>query len=157
MKANELMKKYGMKPHEENGSYVEKHYFHEHSDRPASGSIYYYIAPGEVTKFHRIDCDEYWCHNAGSDVEIWAFTPDGVLKKHILGTSDKAEPFVYFKKGEIFASRLGKDADDGAFITCITVPRFSYGGFEVIEREEMTALYPESYGFWTDEKEKTDV
>ena len=148
MRASDLMKKYAMDRHAENGAYVEKHY---HSDKPGradSGSIYYYVAPGEVTKFHRIDCDEYWCHNAGSDIELWSFTTEGVLRKHVLGTSGSAEPFVFFRRGEIFASRLRADSPDGAFITCITVPRFTYEGFEMIGKEEMLRRYPESSGFW---------
>ena len=148
MRADELMKKYGMARHAENGAYVEKHYPSDKPGRADSGSIYYYLAPGETTKFHRIDCDEYWCHNAGADIEIWSFTPVGGLKKLILGTSEAAEPFVFFKRGEIFASRLRADSPDGAFITCITVPRFTYEGFELIEKEEMLARYPESANFW---------
>ena len=148
MKANELIKKYSMNPHIENGAFIEKHYKSDKDGRPDSGSIYYYVAPGEITEFHSIDCDEYWSHNAGSDIEIWSFSPDGKLKKHILGTSENAEPLVFFKRGEIFASRLSGDSPDGSFITCITVPRFTYEGFELIEKERMIELYPESSEFW---------
>ena len=148
MRADELMKKYAMDRHVENGAYVERHYLSDKPGRADSGSIYYYVAPGEITKFHRIDCDEYWCHNAGADIEIWSFTPEGVLRKLVLGTSEAAEPFVLLKRGEIFASRLFADSSDGAFITCITVPRFTYEGFEVIEKEKMMELYPESSDFW---------
>ena len=147
MRASDLIKRYAAERHAENGAYIERHYSSDKPGRAASGSIYYYVAPGEITKFHRIDCDEYWCHNAGSDVEIWSFTPDGLLKKHVLGTSEKAEPFAFFAKGEIFASRLPADSDDGAFITCITVPRFTYDGFKVIEKEDMIRLYPSSSEF----------
>lgn len=132
----------------ENGAYIEKHYLSDKPGRPDSGSIYYYVAPGEITQFHRIDCDEYWCHNAGADIEIWSFTPEGVLRKCVLGTSGSAEPFVFFRRGEIFASRLPAQSSDGAFITCITVPRFTYEGLEVIEKEEMLERYPQSSDFW---------
>lgn len=149
MKAKDLFIKYAMERHPENGSYIENHYESDTAGRAGSGSIYYYVAPGDTTEFHRIDCDEYWCHNAGADIEIWSFAPDGTLKKHLLGTSEKAEPLVFFKMGEIFASRLSGDSPDGAFITCITVPRFSYDGFEIIEKEKMTGLFPEASDFWT--------
>lgn len=148
MKASELMKKYNMGQHVENGAYVEKHYISDEPGRAASGSIYYYVAPGEKTEFHRIDCDEYWCHNAGADIEVWSFTPEGALKKYVLGTSEDAEPFVFLKRGEIFASRLSAQSTDGAFITCITVPRFTYEGFEMIEKAEMLERYPRSADFW---------
>lgn len=147
MKAKDLFSRFSMESHLENGSFLERHYKSDTAGRADSGSIYYYVAPGEITKFHRIDCDEYWCHNAGSDIEIWSFTQDGTLKKHILGTSETAEPLAFFKSGEIFAARLSEESQDGAFITCITVPRFSYEGFEIIEYEKMAELFPESSGF----------
>ena len=148
MKADELIKNYSMDRHIENGAYIERHYVSDKPGRAESGSIYYYVAPGEITEFHRIDCDEYWCHNAGADIEIWSFSPNGKLKKHILGTSEKAEPLIFFQRGEIFASRLPKDSPDGAFITCITIPRFSYEGFEMVDKEKMITLYPEASDFW---------
>ena len=148
MKASELIKKYLMDRHPENGAFIEKHYASDHPGRADSGSILYYVAPGEITKFHRIDCDEYWCHNAGEDLEIWSFTPEGELRKLLLGTSGQAEPFVFFRRGEIFASRLPESSTDGALVTCITVPRFSYEGFEILKKEEMLARYPESANFW---------
>ena len=148
MKASELIKKYLMDRHPENGAFIEKHYVSDQPGRADSGSILYYVAPGEKTEFHRIDCDEYWCHNAGADLEIWSFTPEGTLRKQILGTSGHAEPFVFFRRGEIFASRLPESSPDGALVTCITVPRFTYEGFEILKKEEMLALYPESSSFW---------
>ena len=148
MKASELMKKYAMELHIENGTYVEKHYPSDKPGRPDSGSIFYYVAPGETTQFHRIDCDEYWIHNAGSDIEIWSFSPDGKLNKFVLGTSASAEPLVFLKRGEIFASRLSETNQDGAFLTCITVPRFTYDGFEMFDKETMIELYPEAAEFW---------
>lgn len=148
MTAKDLMKKYKMTPHIENGAFLERHYASDAPGRAASGSIFYYIAPGECTEFHRIDCDEYWCHNAGADAEIWSFAPDGTHKKYLLGTSETAEPFVFFRSGEVFASRLSDQSLDGAFLTCITVPRFSYAGFERIDKETMLRQYPESAEFW---------
>lgn len=148
MKARELMQKYAMEPHVENGSFLERHYPAAEPGRPESGSIFYYVAPGEHTEFHRIDCDEYWCYNAGEALEIWSFGPDGTLRRQLLGTCEDAQPFAFFRRGEIFASRLRKDAEDGCFVTCITVPRFCYEGFELFEKEKMIALFPEAEAFW---------
>lgn len=148
MKAEELVRRYTMEKHLENGIFIERHYESDTPGRAESGSIFYYVAPGEITEFHRIDCDEYWCYNAGSTIEIWSFDIDGTLRRLLLGTEEGAEPFVFFRRGEIFASRLPKDAEDGTFVTCVTVPRFSYDGFEMIERETMLEMYPESAEFW---------
>lgn len=148
MKASELIKKYTMEKHIENGAFIERHYVDDENKRAESGSIYYYVAPGEITEFHRIDCDEYWCYNAGATIETWSFDKDGKLKKQLLGITEGAEPFIFFRRGEIFASRLSKDSKDGTFVTCITVPRFTYDGFEKFEKEEIAAMYPEAAEFW---------
>ena len=151
MNAKELSTKYEMTRHAESGLFFERHYVSDEPGRAASGSICYYVAPGERTGFHRIDCDEYWCHNAGCDLEVWSFSPDGTLRKLLLGVSEAAEPFLFFKKGEVFASRLSAQSPDGAFLTCITVPRFSYEGAELIEKDAMLARFPASADFWAQE------
>lgn len=148
MKAKDFIAKYAMDRHIENGVFIEKHYASDAEGRAESGSILYYVSPGEYTQFHRIDCDEYWCFNAGSSVEIWSFEENGNLRKLQLGISENAEAFVFLRRGEIFASRLAPDAEDGTLITCITVPRFSYSGFELIEKEKMLERYPQSADFW---------
>ena len=79
MNTEELAKSFGMKVHEENGLFVERHYEHKGPERPASGSIYYFVDKDEKTEFHRIDCDEYWCYNSGSTIELWIIYPDGKL------------------------------------------------------------------------------
>ena len=149
-KAKDLIKRYSMQQHIENGAFIERHYACDTTGRASSGSIYYYVSPCERTEFHRIDCDEYWCYNAGDDLELWSFDKDGVLHRQLLGTGEGAEPVAYFARGEIFASRLPAKCTDGTFVTCITVPRFSYDGFELIEKEKMIEMYPESALFWTD-------
>ena len=151
MRADQLIKNYVMEEHVEHGIFVERHYTASGEVRPASGNIYYYVAPGERTQFHRIDCDEYWCHNAGSKLELWVIHHDGLLEKLYCGNDSNAEPCIRFAKGDIFAARLENDADDGAFITCITVPRFSYDGFEMFDKSEMIRNYPETKMFWAED------
>ena len=148
VKAEELIKRYNAGEHVENGLFIECHYAAEGNGRPASGSIYYYVKPGERTQFHKIDCDEYWSYNAGGTLELWVIGLDGKLRVKYCGITEGAEPTVRFAAGEIFASRLDKDSPDGTFVTCITVPRFSYDGFQLLEQEEITSLYPDTAKFW---------
>ena len=148
MRAKELIEKYAMEEHVENGKFIERHYEHTDSSRAASGTIYYYVSPGEKTEFHRIDCDEYWVYNAGETIELWVINNDKKLELRFCGITDNAEPCVRFAAGEIFASKLPAGAKDGCFVSCITVPRFSYEGFELIAKEEMLQEYPEMAGFW---------
>lgn len=151
IKAKDLIKNYKMEKHEENGIFIEcneKSNPTKNNERPSSGFIYYYVSPGEKTQFHKIDCDEYWSHNAGSTLEIWTVDKNGNLNIKHCGTEKRAEPTILFKKGEIFASKLPKTSIDGSFITCITVPRFNYEGFKIIEKEEIIKKYPKTKKFW---------
>lgn len=148
MTAEELMGRFSMEKHIENGAFTERHYAHNGAGRPASGSIYYYVAPGEATQFHRIDCDEYWCFNLGSPLEVWQLAPDGALTVTTLGADADCEPLVYISRGTVFAARNRAGGTEGTFLTCITVPRFSYDGFELISEDDMRAIFPASARFF---------
>lgn len=145
--AEELMKRYCMAPHVENGSFIERHYEADPSVRAASGSIYYYVAPGEITQFHRIDCDEYWCYTAGAPLSIWTIDENGAISVSGFGIEEGCEPVIYFRKGVTFASK-NLSSSDGTFLSCITVPRFSPEGFEMFSKEEIIAAYPEAKSFY---------
>lgn len=148
MKASEIAKRFGMKVHEENGLFVETHYKHSGEGRPLSGSIYYYVNPGERTEFHRIDCDEYWIYNAGSTLELWVIDPEGNFQIKKCGITEDAQPNIYIAKGSIFGSRQVSDQYDGTLVTAITVPRFKYEGFELFTKEEIVKKYPVLADFW---------
>lgn len=134
--AESLMQRYSMDPHVENGAFVEKHFEHKGDGRASSGSIYYYVAPGEVTKFHSIDCDEYWCYIKGSPLEISMIDEDNNLTKTMLGIEEGCEPVVYVRKGMIFGSKHPKKCSEGTFLSCITVPRFDPEGFKLYEDDD---------------------
>ena len=148
MTSYNLAKRFGMKVHEEKGLFIERHYESKSPERAASGSIYYYVDKDEKTDFHRIDCDEYWCYNAGSTLEIWLITADGKLIIRKCGITEDAEPTIYIPKGVIFASRHSNNCIEGTFVTAITVPRFKYEGFELFSKEEIINKYPFVSSFW---------
>ena len=148
MTAESLMKHFSMEEHPENGSFVEKHYIHTGDDRPASGMMYYYVAPGERTEFHVIDCDEYWCYSAGSPLEIWCVDENGEVSVKLLGIEEGCEPGIYLRRGVTFASKHPGSTEEGTFLVCITVPRFRYEGFTLISRETMTERCPETTAFF---------
>ena len=148
MTAKEIMQSFCMEAHAENGSFVEKHYKNTEPGRPASGSMYYYVDADEITEFHKIDCDEYWCYTAGSALDIWLFDENGELTVKKLGIQEGCEPAVYVRKGTVFASKHPEKCSDGTFLVCITVPRFDYAGFTLIPKDEMIQKYPQSIEFY---------
>lgn len=148
MKVDELVKYYRMDVHEENGAYLERHYKAGDEERPASGSIYYYLGPKELAQFHVIDCDEYWAYSGGSPLEIWQFSPTGELTRSRLGLGLGLEPLVYIPAGTWFGAKHFAGAEEGTFLSCITVPRFQYEGWRLISEQEITEKYPEAKEFY---------
>lgn len=149
MTAEELVKYHNMSAHPENGAYIEKHYEDCGSGRAASGSIYYYVGPSELTEFHHIDCDEYWCFTEGNPLEVWLVDPaDGSTEIKMLGTEPGCEPLIYVPRGKIFASRHRAGCTEGTFLSCITVPRFDPAGFTMLSRGEMLDRFPAVQDFY---------
>lgn len=147
MQAKELNRKYCRDEHIERGTFVELGEQRRPGVRDAHGAIYYYVAPGEHTKFHRIDCDEYWCYHAGADLEVWCID-DGHISVTRLGCGEDCVPLLLIRQGTIFASRSRKDAEDGTFLSCITVPRFAYKEFTMWEESEIRTAFPELAAFY---------
>ena len=137
MTADDLAKKYNLQPHEENGAYFERHYIAPKNIRAASGAIYYYLAAKEKAQFHQIDCDEYWAYVLGSPLELWLIDGTKKISRQILGIEKNAEPLIYVPQGTIFGARHLDGAEDGTFLSCITVPRFDYKGWKLFSKEEM--------------------
>ena len=148
MKASELIQRYNLEPHLENGTFIERHYPAPPGVRAPSGSMYYYLAPEEKSVFHVIDCDEYWCYHEGTALELWMIGPDHRLNRSLLGTGADAEPLIHIPAGTIFAARHTQDRSDGTFLSCITVPRFRYEGSRLLTRTEVCEFCPEAGAFW---------
>ena len=146
MTAEELLQKYPMEGHPENGLFLERHYPHTGPGRAASGGIHFYVAPGDRTVFHRIDCDEWWAFHAGADLDVWVVDPEGALTIHTLGEGGALLAFV--PRGCIFAARHGDMARGGSFVSNITVPRYSTDSLELFTKEQMLALCPAVAAFW---------
>lgn len=146
--AESLVKRYSLSDHVENGAFIERHYPDDSGRRPASGSIYYYVSPHELTKFHEIDCDEYWCYIKGSPLEIWVVDTDGNIRRERLGIEEGCEPIVLLRAGMIFGSRHFRDETEGTFLSCITVPRYEDAGFRLYEKEEILEKHPGLMGFF---------
>lgn len=147
--AESLAERFGLTAHVENGAFALRHYPSEEPGRPSSGAIYYYVAPEEYSKFHRLDCDEYWCYVKGSPLELWQFDEDGRLTVSMLGVGDGCEPLIWLRHGVTFGSRHRPGETEGTFLSCLTVPRFTYEGFVLVEDDEILRLYPAAKDFFS--------
>jgi len=149
MRADELAVRFRMEPHVEGGSFVElNEAVPEGVGRAPSGAIYYHLGSEEFSDFHVLDSDEYWLWHAGSTLEIWEAGEDGRMLIRRLGIEDGAEPCLLLKAGVVFGARHLSCAEDGTFVSCVTVPRFSYENYRILPKEEMLEKYPTSAAFY---------
>jgi len=118
----------------------------EKDGRPLAGSIYFLLDAGEVSRFHRIDCDEIWYYHEGCGMKITVLTENG-REEILLGMNlqEGEQAMAVIPKGLPFAAE-NLDPDGFTFVSCVTTPGFEYAGFRLLSADEVRAQCPEHYG-----------
>ncbi len=111
-----------------------------HGDRAASTAIYFLLAGEDFSAFHRIAGDEMWHFYAGSGLQIIVIDPGGGLSELRLDGVGAFQAVV--PGGCWFASRVA-DGVGFALVGCTVAPGFDFADFELAEREELVAVYPQ--------------
>ncbi len=135
-----------LKPHPEGGFYAEV--FRSATSvevkqgiRSASTSIYYLLAEGDRSVFHRLSSDETWYFHDGDPLQLILLSGDDKLVSHLLGNhrGEKILPQITIPAGTWFAARsTGKYSLTG----CHVAPGFEFADFEIAKRDELLNLYP---------------
>jgi predicted cupin superfamily sugar epimerase len=140
MKAADVIKALYLAPHPEGG-----HYREIHRDAPAGGgrgvvtSIYYLLAGGDRSHWHRVDAVEIWnFHAAGGTGAMGltlALSPDGsAAESRLLGEDLAAgqSPQAVVPAGWWQAAALADPSPDGwVLVGCAVAPAFDFAGFEM--------------------------
>lgn len=137
-----LKKTYNLRPHEEGGSFSEVYTSPEEKNgRSLAGSIYFLLDSGEVSQFHQIDCDEIWYFHEGCGMKITILSQDGAESHVYLGNDvEKGQrAMAFIPKGAIF-SAVNLDDEGYTFVSCVTVPKFSYEGFRLVSDDEIRQI-----------------
>ena len=146
-RVREIIARFRLEPHPEGGAFAEVYTAPfamgdaAGGARPCAGSIFFLLSGGEVSHFHRIDCDELWYYHEGCGLRLTAITPGGGLREERLGADFAAgeRPLVVISAGTVFAAE-NLDPGGYTFISCATAPRFAYAGFELFTRERLRAM-----------------
>ena len=139
LRTDALKKTYNLRPHEEGGSFSEAYTSSEEkAGRSLAGSIYFRLDSGEVSQFHEIDCDEIWYFHEGCGMKITILGPNGDVSHVYLGNDvEKGQrAMAIVPKGSIF-SAVNLEEDGYTFVSCVTVPKFSYDGFRLVHEDEI--------------------
>jgi predicted cupin superfamily sugar epimerase len=113
-------------------------------DRAASTAIYFLLADDQFSAFHRLRSDEVWHFYAGSGLVVHVITPNGEYQQLLLGSdADSGERFqAVVSAGCWFGSSL-RQPKTYALVGCTVAPGFDFADFEMANRNELVAHYPQ--------------
>ena len=136
-RAEELIRLLDLRPHPEGGWYRETYRSAvqvtalQRPVRSALTTIYYLLAAGGFSAWHRVRSDEVWHWYEGEPLELMLATPDcSAVQRHRVGmVSPATEPVVTVPAGWWQAARpLGELALCG----CTVAPGFEFEDFEFL-------------------------
>lgn len=121
----------GLAPHPEGGHFRET--FRDAAPaggRPASTAIYFLLAAGERSAWHRVDAAEVWHWYAGAPLALEIAGDDGNVTVERLGADLEAgeRPQAVVQAG---AWQAAESLGDWTLVGCTVAPGFAFEGFEM--------------------------
>jgi predicted cupin superfamily sugar epimerase len=136
-RAAELIRFLGLEPHPEGGHFLEVFRSERtlrppggHGTRAAATHIYFLLASGERSRWHRLRADEVWHYYEGSPLDLYTIAPGAVKIEHRrLGPLEAAFPTFAVPAHTWQAAR-----PTGAYTLagCTVAPGFEYADFELL-------------------------
>jgi predicted cupin superfamily sugar epimerase len=131
LSAADVIKLLGLTPHPEGGHFLERFRDPRKVDgaRVASTAIYYLLARGERSHWHRVDAAEVW-HFYGGDSLSLQIAENGCPTTHVLGMDLMAgqQPQIVVPTG---AWQSAQSLGAWTLVGCTVAPGFEFAGFEM--------------------------
>jgi predicted cupin superfamily sugar epimerase len=130
--AAELIRLLDLQPHPEGGHYRET--FRDtrtiETGRAASTAIYFLLARGERSHWHRVDAVEVWHYYAGAPLTLEIADDKGSIERLTLGPDIAAgeRPQGVVPAG---AWQAAESLGDWTLTGCTVAPGFEFAGFEL--------------------------
>jgi predicted cupin superfamily sugar epimerase len=129
--AARIVETLGLRPHPEGGWYTET-WRHDADDggRGAGTAIYYLLAAGQRSRWHRVDATEIWHHYAGDPLTLRIHADDGPTVTVTLGAdlASGQRPQAIVPEG---AWQSAEPAGTWVLVGCTVSPAFTFEGFEL--------------------------
>ena len=128
MTAEQIIAQLGLAPHPEGGFYRQT-WVAENSGRPTGTCIYFVLAAGQSSHWHRVDAVEIWHYYAGAPLVLsMAATEAGPARDHTLGPDLAAGqvPQLIVPQDHWQAART---TGDWTLVGCTVSPGFQFEGF----------------------------
>ncbi len=131
LSAADVIRMLELKPHPEGGHYREtfRDPRTDASGRAASTAIYFLLARGERSHWHRVDAIEIWHWHAGAPLKL-SIAGGGAQREIMLGPDLAAgeAPQGIVPAGHWQAAET---RDDWTLVGCTVAPGFEFSGFEL--------------------------
>ena len=133
MTAAEIIAQLALQPHPEGGHYRQT-WVADGPGRPAGTCIYFLLAEGEASHWHKVDATEIWLFHAGAPLILSLSETDaGPAKDHLLTPDLNAgAPQIIVPENHWQAAR-----STGAWtlVSCTVSPGFQFDGFTLAPPE----------------------
>ena len=126
-----LVERLGLAPHPEGGWYRETwRPAAGEGERPVGTAIYYLLAAGQRSHWHRVDAAEVWHFYAGEPLRLSTWTGGGPVETVTLGPDvlGGQQPQAVVPAG---AWQSAEPAGGWALVGCTVSPGFTFAGFEL--------------------------
>ena len=138
--ATDIIARLGLKPHPEGGHYREtfRDARVDAGGRSVSTAIYFLLARGECSHWHRIDEVEIWHYHAGSALTLH-IADDGGQRSIKLGSDlaagEQPQAIVPAR-----AWQAAESAGDWTLVGCTVAPGFDFAKFELAKPDWLPGL-----------------
>ncbi|MGA9408892.1 MAG: cupin domain-containing protein [Roseobacter sp.] len=128
MTAQEIIAHLQLSPHPEGGHYRQT-WIAENAGRPAGTCIYFLLAAGEASRWHKVDATEIWLYHAGAPLVLsMSASDDGPAQDLMLGPDllKGEQPQLIVPENHWQAAR---STGDYTLVSCTVSPGFQFEGF----------------------------
>jgi predicted cupin superfamily sugar epimerase len=134
--AAEMIRLLELEPHPEGGHYRQTFRDARMVDgRAASTAIYFLLARGERSHWHRVDAVEVWHYYAGAPIELEiATSAQGPVERLTLGpdiaAGERPQAIV-----PVHAWQAARSLGEWTLVGCTVAPGFEFKGFELAPKD----------------------
>ncbi len=147
MTAEEMAESLGLEPIEGEGGWFRRIYTGPAGigGRPVATSIYALFSREQFSALHRLDVDEQFFFLDGDALDVFEIDAHGSGGWLRLGRGGVLHHV--FRAGSWFGARSAAEGTVGwSLVSAVVSPGFEWAGFELGERRELVASYPEFEG-----------
>lgn len=131
MTAQDIITRLNLAPHPEGGHYRQT-WIADNAGRAIGTCIYFLLAKGESSRWHKVDATEIWMYHAGAPLVLsMAATDAGPAVDHLLSPDlNEGEPQLIVPEHHWQAAR---STGEYTLVSCTVSPGFRFEGFVMAE------------------------